>query len=216
MGSNMPPVHTHTLSLSLSTQSMLCVHLNFSKSKCSGVWSCATSHECQGNRQKGSSSWDPEKRLLSDTARAQPVPYPTDRYQPAAIKYGWQPIYQEENSLTSLLSTFCIIFPCLLWKCKTEAKIRSWGAKAAGVCGEKAERRCRREGFGGRLPGAPSWAVTDSSLEKKYKGRGTEAGSCWSPQLSHLQRILEAFLGSVKTPWPTFQNVVSLFTKTHS
>lgn len=117
------------------------------------------------NGQKGSSSWDPEKRLLSDTARAQPVPYPTDRYQPAVIKYGWRPMYQEENSLTSLLSTFCIIFPCLLWKCKTEAKIGSWGASAASVCGEKAERRCRREGFGGRLPGAPSWAVT----EKKYK-----------------------------------------------
>lgn len=170
----------------------------------------------KGKRQKGSSSWYPEKRLLSHTARAYPVPYSTDCYQPAAIKYGWRPIYQEENSLTSLLSKVCIIFPCLLCKCKTEAKIRSWGASAAGACGEKAERRCRRDGFGGGLPRAPAWAVTDSSLEKKYKGRGMEAGSCWSPQLSHLQSILEAFMGSLKAPWPTFQNVVSLFTKTHS
>lgn len=147
----------------------------------------------KGKRQKGSNSWDPEKRLLSHTARAQPVPYSTDCYQPAAIKYGWRPIYQEENSLTSLLSKFCIIFPCLLWKCKTEAKIRSWGASVAGVYGEKAERRCQRDRFGGGLPRAPFWAVTDSSLEKKYKGRGTEAGSCWSPQLHTCRESLRLY-----------------------
>ena len=42
--------------------------------------------------------------------------------------------------------------------------------------GGKAERRSHREGFRGELPGAPSQAVTDSSLEKKIQGNRDEGG----------------------------------------
>lgn len=68
--------------------------------------------------------------------------------------------------------------------------------------GGKAERRSHSGGgaFRGELPGAPSQAVTDSSLENKMQGNQMKGGGCCTTQLSHLQRILVGFLGSLKVP----------------
>lgn len=143
--------------------------------------------------------------LRRDTARAQPVPYPTDRYQPAAIKYGWRPIYQEENSLTSLLSTFCIIFPCLLWKCKTEAKIRSWGASAAGVWGEG-----REEMLEGRIRRTAAWGPFLSCHRhqsgKEIQGQGDGGGKLLVPPI----------IAPAENPWGFFgfpKNALTYFSK---